>query len=138
MVEKILMIDDDEDDADLFCSAVNIVDSNIVCVKAFNGHEGLELIKAGLHPDLIFLDLNMPVFDGKRCLAELRKVTSLASVPVIMYTTSKRVADIAETTELGADYFMTKPTTLSQLCAEISFLLLKKWDRVTNFEIYRR
>ena len=58
----VLIVDDDEDDRDLFCDAVNIVDPSIGCIMARNGEEALEGLKSrDFHtPDIIFLDLNMP------------------------------------------------------------------------------
>ena len=63
---NVLIVDDDEDDRDLFCIAVHELEPKINCILARNGEEALQ----GLHlekfpkPDLIFLDLNMPRLNG--------------------------------------------------------------------------
>jgi DNA-binding response OmpR family regulator len=127
MNKHILIIDDDEDDCDLFCDAVVIIDSQITCDKALRGDKALNLIQGGYTPDFIFLDLNMPLIDGKKCIVELRKIESLRNVPIIVYTTSKRKDDEDATHQLGANYFITKPSSLTELCNEISFVLSKDW-----------
>jgi DNA-binding response OmpR family regulator len=129
-VKHVLIIDDDEDDCDLFCDALKIVDANIVCEKVFSAKKALALLATSdYHPDFIFLDLNMHVMDGKKCLAELGAMEGVRHVPVIIYSTSKRESDIAYTKGLGAVHFITKPSSLTELCSEISFVLEKKWEQ---------
>jgi len=60
-------------------------------------------------PDFIFLDLNMPRVNGRQCLIQLKKDTKLASIPVIIYSTSKLDADRQETKELGSVFFFLNP-----------------------------
>ena len=71
----VLIVDDDEDDRDLFCDAVNMVDSSIKCIMARNGEEALEGLKSRVfhRPDIIFLDLNMPRLNGMQCLNALKQ-----------------------------------------------------------------
>jgi CheY-like chemotaxis protein len=126
---RILIIDDDEDDCDLFIDAVQVVDSAADCVKAFNGKNAIELLSTEYKPDFIFLDINMPVFDGKWCLNAINNLQNMVGIPVIIYTTSKRKADIEDTKNLGAVYFITKPSSLTELCAEITFVFNKGWER---------
>jgi CheY-like chemotaxis protein len=127
-MKQVLIVDDDVDDCELFCDAVTAVDDNVTCRMALDGQKALTLLQSDDYkPDYIFLDLAMPVLDGKNCLSEICKIESLKDVPVIIYTTSKRKTDKEEMKELGAVYFITKPTSLSELCSEISFVLDDKW-----------
>src|SRR5688572_5754140 len=106
---RILIVDDDEDDIDIFREAIEELDPSVKCLSAFNGLEALSLL-AKLHtklPDYIFLDLNMPKLNGKCCLAELKKSSVYRQIPVIIYTTSRLESDIEETRRLGASYFLT-------------------------------
>jgi CheY-like chemotaxis protein len=129
---NILIVDDDEDDRDLFCDAVNVVDSKINCIMARNGEEALRaLISDHLpRPDLIFLDLNMPRVNGVQCLREIKKHPALKAIPVVIYSTSKLREDIEITRKLGAVHFITKPSTLRELCDEIEVAISKV--RVTS------
>ena len=62
----------------------------------------------GNHPDIIFLDINMPRKDGKTCLKEIREIEELKKVPVIMFSTSSHPTDIAETFKNGANLYISK------------------------------
>lgn len=133
MARQILIIDDDEDDCDLFCDAVSTVDSTVECEKVYGGESAMELLNSDYKPDIIFLDLNMPMFDGKKCLMEIGKTEALAGIPVVIYTTSKRAADKEETRRLGAVHFITKPSLLIELRAQIAYVLDKNWsDSISN------
>jgi CheY-like chemotaxis protein len=118
---NILIVDDDEDDRDLFCDAVNVVDPEITCIRARNGEEALNGLKADhiSKPSLIFLDLNMPRVNGVQFLREIKKIPALDRIPVIIYTTSKLKEDREITRKLGAVHFITKPSSLRELCNEI-------------------
>jgi len=124
---QLLVVDDDEDDCELFCDAVSYMNVDVECRSAHSGLSAMKLLGTDYRPDFIFLDLNMPVFDGKNCIAEIAKIETLKDIPVIIYTTSKRTRDKEEMKALGAVHFITKPTSLAELCAEILFVLDGKW-----------
>ncbi|MGZ3883469.1 MAG: response regulator [Bacteroidia bacterium] len=117
----ILIIDDDEDDRSLFFDAVKEIDPDLKCISAVNGQDALTVLrsKGAALPDYIFLDLNMPRLNGKQCLAELKKDPRLSKIPVIIYSTSKRIEDVEETKKLGAENFITKPTLFREICDAI-------------------
>lgn len=128
--KKLLMIvDDDADDREFFCDAVKEIDLSIKYIVAVNGVEALEKVRHDCKqlPDLIFLDLNMPKMDGRTCLAELKKDEQLKHIPVIIFSTSSSSKEVEETHELGAVYFLTKPTDFKKLQSEIVFVMNKNW-----------
>ena len=111
-----LLVDDDEDDTEIFALAASEADSSIDCVFASDGIAALSLLTDKTFiPDYIFLDLNMPLMSGRECLVEIKKRPHLAHVPVIIYSTSASRRDITETKELGASSFITKPALISAL-----------------------
>lgn len=124
----VLIVDDDEDDRDLFCDAVNSVDPSIKCLMARNGEEALEGLKnrAFPRPDIIFLDLNMPRLNGMQCLNALKKDPLLKHIPIVIYTTSKLKEDKKAAMQAGAAGFVTKPTSLTELCEMISGVLVNQ------------
>lgn len=132
MDTTIFIADDDTDDLDIFCEAVAEVDPTVRCITATNGEDALKKLNHPLfpRPDFIFLDLNMPRLDGKKCLREIKKTDRLNQIPVIIYTTSKLTEDIEELRSMGAVYFVTKPSRLSDLRTVISFVLDRKWERI--------
>jgi DNA-binding response OmpR family regulator len=111
-----MLIDDDSDDHEFFELALQELDIPVTCITANNGAEGLHrLSDESFVPDYIFLDLNMPLMNGKQCLAEIRKIDRLAVVPVIIYSTSHEHKDMVETRMLRADSYLVKPTQISVL-----------------------
>ncbi|MEO8151065.1 MAG: response regulator [Bacteroidia bacterium] len=128
--QKIFMIvDDDSDDREFFCEAVKEIDSSAECLIAVDGEDALKQLRSGIKqlPDFIFLDLNMPRMDGKTCLAELKKDEQLKNIPVIIFSTSSHQHDIDETHELGAAYFLPKPSDPRKLKNEIVFVMQQNW-----------
>src|SRR5690348_12426970 len=93
-----LLIDDDPDDREIFGIALEEVDKVCRYITTENGIEALELLEDSTSiPDFIFLDLNMPLMDGKECLREIKKIPHLNRVPVIIYSTSSYEKDVEDT-----------------------------------------
>jgi CheY-like chemotaxis protein len=107
----LLIADDDNDDRDLFCEAVASVDPAIACTTAEDGRQALKALSdpAAGRPDLIFLDINMPVMNGWEVLKSLKNDERLRDIPVIIYTTSSGENERNKASELGALCFVTKP-----------------------------
>ena len=127
---KILFIvDDDEDDQLFLHEAVNDLNIPVDFFFANNGEVALRQLreKAVPVPHFIFLDLNMPKLNGKECLVEIKKLPAYSQVPVIIYTTSSHQKDIHEIMLLGADYFLTKPTRINELCNKLLDIFSMDW-----------
>lgn len=112
-----LLVDDDPDDSLLFKEVLHDVNSAVGFTAAENGKAALDLLRSGTQvlPHIIFLDLNMPLMNGKECLHELKQDPELMHIPVIIYTTSSQSRDIEETMMGGALCFITKPTGMKDL-----------------------
>ena len=131
---KLLIVDDDADDRQIFIDAVKDFDEDIVCVSAKDGKEALDLLNdlnTSL-PDYIFLDLRMPRFNGKRCLMEIKKNERLKEIPVIIYTTSRELEDSKELKEMGALHFISKPANPEEVYFVVSFALEEQWNASAN------
>lgn len=103
---KILLVDDTRLVLELEKSFLKI--SHVEVLTAQNGAEALELIRKD-PPDLVFLDMNMPVMDGCECCKALKADPFLSSIPVIMLTTAGREGDRERAAQAGCDDFITKP-----------------------------
>jgi CheY-like chemotaxis protein/DNA-binding XRE family transcriptional regulator len=114
----LLCIDDDPEDVELFCDAINTINTGVNCVVAHNGKEGIDLLQT-LRPDLIFLDLNMPVMDGRETLKRIRNNERLKKIPVYIFSTTSNTAEIEECKKLGADNCITKPNSFKELCSAL-------------------
>ncbi|MEJ7588551.1 MAG: response regulator [Ferruginibacter sp.] len=108
---------DDEDDRMLFTEALNEIDPDIKCIMARNGKEALILLQNELFevPDYIFLDLNMPIMNGLKCLAEIKDIDFLKNIPVVIYSTSSEKEFIEQSKNLGAINFFIKPSDFNSL-----------------------
>jgi len=129
---NVLLVDDDEDDRDLFCLAVHDLEPGFDCALARNGEEALQGLRMERFPKphLIFLDLNMPRLDGLQFLREIKKDLLLQDISVAIYTTSKWEKDVEEAKRLGAAYFLTKPSSFRELCKLIADVFEKEMLRV--------
>ena len=119
------LIDDDADDRELFEITLKDVNPSCTCITAKNGEDAIRILNAqpDLIPDFIFLDLNMPLMDGRTCLIELRKLPKFQKVPIIIFTTSNHPRDIEDTKKLGASHYLIKPSSLKTLKEILSTLL---------------
>lgn len=125
-ITTILIVDDDQDDQEMLREAIAEVASQVRCLSASNGEEALRLlsIPEARRPDLIFLDLNMPRMNGLAFLQHREQLAPLADIPVVIYSTSKRPEDVAETRRLGAREFITKPDSFEGIVRVVKGLLV--------------
>lgn len=95
--KTILYVDDDQDDLAMFRQAVEATGLGYNIVEAFDGVHGLELLQqmkqTGSLPCLIVLDINMPRMDGKQTLVAIQSKPELASIPIVLYSTSSSQLD---------------------------------------------
>jgi DNA-binding NtrC family response regulator len=122
---SLLIVDDDPDDRIFFIEAAKEVDENIECMTASNGQKALDLLRNSLSslPDLIFLDIRMPLLNGKKCLLEIKNDERLKHIPVIIYSTSKVVEESVEMKKMGALHFMSKPGDASEIYYLVSVVI---------------
>lgn len=114
---SILCVDDDDDDASLLEMAVSSMHSGISFIKCSGGYQALELLTSSTsRPDVILLDLNMPLLNGFDCLREIRRHPSLKDIPVFILSTSAHPADAMRALQLGAYKFLTKPGSYREIC----------------------
>jgi CheY-like chemotaxis protein len=117
MQKKFLLVDDDVDDAMLFREALAEIDKSIIFYNAFDGQEAFHKLnsKTFEEPDLIFLDINMPVMNGWEFLFQLKRDTSYEHLPVIMFSTSPDKRNVDKALDMGALCFFTKPDEYTKL-----------------------
>lgn len=125
-MKRVLLIDDDRDDAELFKEALFEINSAIVFEHYEDSKAGLKLLleKQTDLPDLIFLDINMPIVSGWQCLTEFKKTEHLKHIPVILFTTSSQTKEKEIADELGAEGFITKPNEYKALKELLSSLII--------------
>jgi CheY-like chemotaxis protein len=108
------LIEDDADDQEVFINALAKISPAIKNISASNGKDALEKLSAGkVKPDIIFLDLNMPLMNGTEFLKAISGTEYFRQIPIIILSTSSDSDTIAETIQLGAKEFITKPVSYS-------------------------
>jgi CheY-like chemotaxis protein len=123
----ILIVDDDSEDRELFREAIAEIDSDsaIQCHSAKDGKDALHEMNHGpVLPDFIFLDINMPIMNGRECLIEIKKHTRLRQIPVIMYSTTSDTTEIKGFYSLGAHDFLIKPHNFKKLVEALSSIII--------------
>jgi len=126
----ILLADDDKDDRILLREALQELNTDIKLLTAEHGKACIELLHGlTILPDMILLDINMPVKNGKETLAEIKQMTEMASVPVIMYSTSANHRDVDECYRGGANLYIIKPNNFSGLTSLFHRLLELDWTQ---------
>ena len=123
----ILLADDDNDDTFLFQEALEQIPILTRLDIAENGIELMETLKGYVvTPDLIFLDMNMPVKNGLECLQELRRSDIYKETPVVILSTSVAGYLLEDAYNAGANLYIQKPTSFSNLVTILKKCLLKK------------
>lgn len=129
---KVMLADDDKDDQHLFKEALDHTKVDTELTTADNGKELME----NLHdpeipnPDIIFLDINMPVKDGKECLEEIKADDDLKEIPCVMYTTSKSADDVDHAYKAGANLYVPKPYSFSMIILVLKNIFTLRWNQI--------
>ena len=131
MMEKkiFLLADDDQDDTEMFSEALAMIDNNIVCHCASDGREALKkLNELSEKPQIIFLDVNMPVMNGWQCLKHLKADKRYEKIPVIIISTSSHQREQEIAAELGAFCYLTKPNDFNELTTILDVIVTNLGD----------
>lgn len=123
--KKILVIEDEKSIADII--RFNLVKEGFDTETAYDGKAGLEKAMA-LKPDLILLDVMLPMMDG---FTVCKKIRETSTVPIVMLTAKEEEVDKVLGLELGADDYITKPFGMRELVARIK-ANIRRTDLMTN------
>jgi CheY-like chemotaxis protein len=124
---RIFYADDDPDDREIFCDAIQEINPGIKVVLSKDGQEAFEILSGQMQPpDYIFLDINMPRMNGIECMAMLKSDARLRSVPVIICSTTSNSSEIEKILMLGAENFIPKANSFEKFKEAIHKVLKKK------------
>lgn len=118
--KTIMVVDDNPDIITIVRTILEGKGYNVA--SASSGPELLNHLKSQ-KPDLIILDIMMPEMDGLEVLTRLKGVPETSSIPIILLTAKVQYEDVLGGYKLGADYYITKPFTSTQLINGINLLL---------------
>ena len=97
--------------------------SNYEVFLARDGQEALDILKTN-YPDVIILDIMMPMVDGFATLEQIRKDANLQHTKVMFLSAKNKESDIEKGIALGADAYMTKPFSIKKVVEKVEVLLL--------------
>ncbi len=137
--KRVLLVEDDKEDVELILENLETSRADIILVIKYNGVEAYEyctnqLNNSGDLPDLILLDLNMPLMNGHEFMSKIKQNESLKKIPVIVFTTSDAESDINKSYQNGASCYITKPIGFDQY-EEIMEAIKELWLKHVMYPI---
>lgn len=114
----VLHVDDEPDIREVAALSLEL-DGAMSLTSAASGMEALDLLEAGCRPDVILLDVMMPVLDGPGALARLRQLPGHEATPVIFMTARAQSSELNRYIELGAIGVIVKPFDPMSLAASV-------------------
>lgn len=120
----ILLVDDDEDDCELFIAAIASLNKNIITTISNNSLEALNNLKtATVLPDFIFLDMQMPYLSGAEFIQQLRQIPELNKIQVVVYSSHSQDTLKKLTNEFDSVKIFTKPNNFQELVRTLDNLI---------------
>jgi CheY-like chemotaxis protein len=120
---KVLLVEDNEENRDALSRHLRRKGYEVLV--AIDGREGMDVARAKT-PDLILMDMSLPVLDGWQATQQLKAAPQLRGIPVIALTAHAMAGDRQRALEAGCDDYDTKPIEFPRLLAKIEAALAKK------------
>jgi two-component system alkaline phosphatase synthesis response regulator PhoP len=117
---KVLVVDDEPDIVEIL--SYNLAKENFEVSKAYNGYEAVSFALKN-HPDLIIMDIRMPVMNGIEACRMIKKNEFMKNIPVLFLTADNDEYTSLSAAEAGGDHFVTKPIRPSILIGMIHELI---------------
>ena len=130
----ITLADDDEDDRLFFTDAFEELKIKTAVNTVNNGKELLDFLNhpETVLPNIIFLDLNMPIMNGIDCLKEIKQNEKFKDIAIAIYSTSSSDKDVENTFVLGANVYIKKPSNFNDLKKVLSEVVIINWQYHTS------
>ena len=116
MTQRILVIEDQEDNRIILRDLLNSAGFEVI--EALDGQAGVDMAETE-KPDLILMDIQLPVLDGYEATRRIKKIPSLESIPIIAVTSYALSGDEAKTKAAGCDGYIAKPFSPRLLLAKV-------------------
>lgn len=132
---KIYLADDDYEDRELFLEALSEIPLPTDVTQFVDGIDLMDrLFSDTTLPDIIFLDLHMPVMNGFECLNDIRNFPQFSRIIIIAYSSSYHQREVDQLREDGADHYLQKPDSFIQLKSLLfqSIKLMENTEDVVN------
>lgn len=114
--KTVLLVEDNEDNRTVYRTILEHF--GYAVIEARNGEDGVRMAREE-HPDLILMDISIPVIDGWEATRMLKEDESTSDIPIIALTAHALAADRAKATEVGCDGYLAKPCEPRRVVAEV-------------------
>lgn len=133
-VLHIALADNDKEDRLLFQKAIEILKINTELQLFNDGQQLMDYMEdtGSSLPHMVFLDLNMPIKNGRQCLQEIRSTKAMNDVIIAIFSTSSSEKDIEEIFIYGANIYINKPNTFKALKKAIAKAVEVNWQYHTS------
>ena len=122
MAKAILVADDDPDILSIV--SMSLETQGYVVHKATNGREAVDLARAH-HPDLILMDMMMPVVSGYEAVSQLKADADTRDILIVGLSAKAMATDMERATDVGIDGYITKPFRIAQVLSVVESYLEK-------------
>lgn len=119
---RILLVEDNDMNSDMLSRRLKRKGYQVI--NALNGLEGIELALSE-QPDLILMDMGLPILDGWQASRKLKQIPQTCSIPILSLTAHAMMDDRKRALEAGCDEYETKPVNLPRLLSKIEALLAR-------------
>jgi DNA-binding response OmpR family regulator len=126
--ENIWLTDDDKDDCELFEDALKQIMPHSSLTIIPNGEVLMNMLTPATTPDMLFLDINMPLRNGMEALLEIRAQRSFSRLPIIIFSSTRESKFVHTSYGYGANLFYSKPTSFNELIAGLGNLFKMNWN----------
>ncbi|MFY0483458.1 response regulator [Flavobacterium sp. PLA-1-15] len=126
----IYLVDDDQDDREMFTTALALINPEADVIEFSDGQQLLDALAENPHtiPNYIFLDLNMPKCTGMECIEQMAHNINIQNTTIAILSTSSNPDSIEKAFQLGAGFYIIKPTSFTNLKSFIGKVLSPEYQ----------
>lgn len=119
--ETIFLVDDISDNLEVLEAVLRFANYHVVTARS--GEQALEILSAGLEPDLIGLDIIMPEMDGFQLAEQIRAKESLKNTPIVFFSANHNRSELDHAQQLGAADYIGKPYEIQDVLLRVKRVL---------------
>jgi DNA-binding NtrC family response regulator len=125
--KSVLLIDDDIDYRDLFCTAVRDISPEIDCKQFANGIDGVNYLNSIAElPEIIFIDIDMHIIDGLSFLKDIQENEILTNIPIYIYSTPLMIKEMEDSLKQHVTGYLFKTADFANFEHDLSEILKGK------------
>ncbi len=131
-VKRVVMAEDDSDDFQIVAEAIRDLSLEVLLTRAENGDVLMKMLNKEL-PDVLLLDMIMPLKNGKDCLLEIRQNKKFDNLPIIVYSGLRDFETIEFCFRKGTNMYVYKPHTYSELVEVMEKIFAMNWKQMKYY-----